>query len=151
MNDTELRATLPALRSLGWRDPSIATASGPTASGPGGTPPSPPSGPPGQGPGRPDSEGDIDVEERQKTARPRRYKVVFHNDDYTTMEFVVDVLRHFFHKSETEALHIMLTVHKKGSAVAGIYPRDVAETKVSEVTRHARENGMPLLVTAEPE
>ena len=109
-----------------------------------------PGGPPG-GPGRPEFDEDVDIEERQKTATVRRYKVIFHNDDYTTMEFVVDVLRQFFHKSETEALHIMLTVHKKGSAVAGVYPRDVAETKVSEVTRHARENGMPLLVTAEPE
>src|SRR5262245_13176530 len=92
-------------------------------------------------------EGDIEVEEHQKTQAPRRYQVIFHNDDYTTMEFVVDVLRRFFHKSETEALHIMLTVHKKGSAVAGIYPRDVAETKTAEVMRHARESGMPLLLT----
>jgi ATP-dependent Clp protease adaptor protein ClpS len=102
-------------------------------------------------PGNPQHEGDIEVEERQKTQAPRRYKVIFHNDDYTTMEFVVDVLRRFFHKSETEALHIMLTVHKKGSAVAGIYPRDVAETKTAEVMRHARESGMPLLLTTEPE
>jgi ATP-dependent Clp protease adaptor protein ClpS len=102
-------------------------------------------------PKNPKHEGDIEVEERQKTARPKRYKVIFHNDDYTTMEFVVLVLRQYFHKSETEALHIMLTVHKKGSAVAGIYPRDVAETKVAEVMRHAREHGMPLLLTTEPE
>lgn len=94
---------------------------------------------------------DVDVEERQKTAVPKRYRVIFHNDDYTTMEYVVEVLRRFFHKSETEALHIMLTVHKKGSAVAGVYPRDVAETKVAEVMHDARENGHPLLVTAEPE
>ena len=94
---------------------------------------------------------DVDVEERQKTAVPRRYKVIFHNDDYTTMEYVVEVLRRFFHKSDTEALHIMLTVHKKGRAVAAIYPRDVAETKVAEVMRDAREHGHPLLVTAEPE
>src|SRR5579883_1068816 len=96
-------------------------------------------------------EGDIEVEERQKTQVPRRYKVIFHNDDYTTMEFVVEVLRRYFHKSETEALHIMLTVHKKGSAVAGIYPRDVAETKASDVMRDAREHGHPLLLTTEPE
>jgi ATP-dependent Clp protease adaptor protein ClpS len=102
-------------------------------------------------PKNPRHEGDIEVEERQKTARPKRYKVIFHNDDYTTMEFVVLVLRQYFHKSETESLHIMLTVHKKGSAVAGIYPRDVAETKVAEVMRHAREMGMPLLLTTEPE
>ena len=100
---------------------------------------------------RKQGQGDTDVEERQKTAVPKRYRVIFHNDDYTTMEYVVEVLRRFFHKSETEALHIMLTVHKKGSAVAGVYPRDVAETKVAEVMRDARENGHPLLVTAEPE
>ena len=102
-------------------------------------------------PGNPELGDDIEVEERQKTAVPKRYKVIFHNDDYTTMEFVVEVLRKHFHKTETESLHIMLTVHRKGSAVAGIYPRDVAETKVAEVMRHAREHGMPLLLTTEAE
>ena len=100
---------------------------------------------------RPGGDQEVDVEERQKTAIPKRYKVIFHNDDYTTMEYVVEVLRRFFHKSETEALHIMLTVHKKGRAVAAIYPRDVAETKVAEVMRDARERGHPLLLTTEPE
>lgn len=104
-----------------------------------------------EGPQNPRHDEDIEVEEREKTATVRRYRVIFHNDDYTTMEYVIEVLRRFFHKSETEALHIMLTVHKKGSAVAGIYPRDVAETKVAEVTRDARERGHPLLLTAEPE
>ncbi len=102
-------------------------------------------------PKTPDLEGDSDVEDLPKSQNPRRFKVLFHNDDYTTMEYVVLVLRQFFHKSETEAMHIMLTVHKRGNAVAGIYPRDVAETKVDQVTNHAREHGMPLLVTAEPE
>ncbi len=99
----------------------------------------------------PRREEDVEVEERQKTAVPRRYKVIFHNDDYTTMEYVVEVLRRFFHKDETEALHIMLTVHKKGKAVAGTYPRDIAETKIAEVMQDARERGHPLLLTAEPE
>jgi ATP-dependent Clp protease adaptor protein ClpS len=103
------------------------------------------------GPRDPRHEEDVEVEERQKPAVPKRYNVIFHNDDYTTMEYVVDVLRGFFHKSETEALHIMLTVHKKGKAIAGVYPRDVAETKVAEVMRDAREHGHPLLLTAEPE
>jgi ATP-dependent Clp protease adaptor protein ClpS len=94
---------------------------------------------------------DVDVDERRKTAIPRKYKVIFHNDDYTTMEYVVEVLRRFFHKNETEALHVMLTVHKRGKAVAGVYPRDVAETKVAQVTSDARERGYPLLLTAEPE
>ena len=93
-------------------------------------------------PRNPRRDEDIEVEERQKTAVPKRYKVIFHNDDYTTMEFVVEALRRFFHKSETEAPHIMLTVHKKGKAVAGVYTRDVAETKVAEVMRDARERGI---------
>jgi ATP-dependent Clp protease adaptor protein ClpS len=104
-----------------------------------------------RGPEGPTREEDVDVEERHKTAVPKRYKVIFHNDDYTTMEYVVGVLRRFFHRTETEALHIMLTVHKKGRAVAGVYSREVAETKVAEVMRDARENGHPLLLTAEPE
>ena len=122
----------------------------PSSAGPGkGTPPEPPAGPPS----RPDEEHEtgIDVRERPKTHVPRRYRVLFHNDDYTTMEFVVDALVRFFHKSQAEATHIMLTVHKKGSGVAGTYTRDIAETKVEEVMKHARESGMPLLVTAEPE
>jgi len=93
----------------------------------------------------------IDVQERPKTNVPRRYRVIFHNDDYTTMEFVIEALIRFFHKTQAEATHVMLTVHKKGSGVAGIYTRDIAETKVEEVMKHARESGMPLLVTAEPE
>jgi ATP-dependent Clp protease adaptor protein ClpS len=115
-----------------------------------------PAGPPGEPPSREqqlegDLEGEVELEQRRKPAHPKRAKVMFHNDDYTTMEYVVFVLRKFFHKSETEALHVMLTVHKKGKAVAGVYPKEVAETKVAEVTRDARDHGHPLLVTAEPE
>lgn len=106
---------------------------------------------PSSPPARPNLGEESDVEELPRTQSPRKYKVIFHNDDYTTMEYVVHVLREFFFKSETEAAHIMLTVHKRGNAVAGIYPRDVAETKVNQVTEHAREYGMPLLVTCEPE
>jgi ATP-dependent Clp protease adaptor protein ClpS len=86
---------------------------------------------------------------RERVKRPRRYRVVLHNDDYTTMEFVVEVLERFFGKSPSEALHIMLQVHHKGRGVAGIYPKQVAETKVAEVTAEAREQGMPLLLTLE--
>ena len=113
-----------------------------------GSPPKPPAAPPRHDE---DHETGIDVRERPKTNVPRKYRVVFHNDDYTTMEFVIESLIRFFHKTQAEATHIMLTVHKKGNAVAGTYTRDVAETKVEEVTKHARDNGMPLLVTAEPE
>jgi len=104
-------------------------------------------------PNEKDGDGDtgtiIDV--RPKTATPRRYQVVFHNDDYTTMEFVILVLRQFFHKTETESIYIMLTIHKKGRGVAGVYTRDVAETKAAQICEFAREHQMPLLVTAEPE
>ena len=99
----------------------------------------------------PDEGDDVDLEDKPTTATPRRYKVLFHNDDYTTMEFVIEVLKKFFHKTDTEAVHIMLTVHKSGAAVAGVYTRDVAETKSTQVMDYARENGMPLMLTTEPE
>ena len=100
-------------------------------------------------PQKPLEEGELATKERLKT--PRLFRVVFHNDDYTTMDFVVEVLRGHFHKTEAEALHVMLTVHKKGAAVAGVYPRDVAETKVARVVQYARKRGMPLLLTTEPD
>jgi len=100
-----------------------------------------------------DDDADLatDVEDKPRSATPRRFKVIVHNDDYTTMDFVIEVLTRFFHKSETEATHLMLTVHKLGSAVAGVYTRDVAETKIAHVTDYAREQEMPLLLTMEPE
>jgi ATP-dependent Clp protease adaptor protein ClpS len=94
---------------------------------------------------------DVELEDKPISANPRRYRVIFHNDDYTTQEFVVYVLMRFFHKSESEAQHIMLTVHFKGAAVAGVYTRDVAETKAQQVMDLARERGMPLMLTTEPE
>lgn len=97
------------------------------------------------------SEGALAVEERPKTKRPRRYKVLLHNDDFTTMEFVVEVLVEHFHKTPAEATHVMLQVHHRGVGVAGVYPREAAETKVAEVTAAARAQGMPLLVTLEEE
>ena len=96
-------------------------------------------------------EGSVDTKSREKVQKARRFRVLFHNDDYTTMEFVVLVLIKFFQKTETEATQIMLSIHHKGHGVAGIYPRDVAETKVARVTDFAKEHGMPLMVTAEPE
>jgi ATP-dependent Clp protease adaptor protein ClpS len=94
--------------------------------------------------------GGVVVEKERKTARPRKYFVIFHNDDYTTREFVVHVLMRFFSKTETEATHIMLTVHHKGRGVAGVYTRDIAETKAQQVIDYAGKFGMPLRVTAEP-
>lgn len=96
-------------------------------------------------------DGELAFDQRAKVRRPRRWKVLLHNDDFTTMDFVVHVLTRHFHKSEGEATHIMLQVHHKGVGVAGVYPRETAETKVVEVTDDARANGMPLLVTAEAE
>lgn len=108
------------------------------------------------GPSRPPSkdpseDGDVAIEVRKKTEVPRRFLVVFHNDDYTTQEFVVHVLMTIFHKDETSAFAIMLEVHHRGWGVAGAYSRDVAETKVEQVLGYARERGHPLKVTAEPE
>ncbi len=88
---------------------------------------------------------------REKTKRPRRWKVLLHNDDYTTTDFVVQTLIRHFRKSPAEATHIMLQVHHAGIGVAGVYTREVAETKVAEVIADARAEGMPLLVTAEAE
>ena len=99
----------------------------------------------------PDGEGDLELLERKKVDRPKRYKVLLHNDDFTTMEFVIEVLMRFFHKEETEAMHIMLNVHHKGQGVCGLYSKDIAETKVAQVLDFAKEHGMPLMITAEPE
>jgi ATP-dependent Clp protease adaptor protein ClpS len=87
----------------------------------------------------------------KKTRRPRRARILLHNDDYTTMEFVVHVLTQHFGKAPAEATRIMLDVHYKGRGVAGVYPLEVAETKVAEVMAEARANEMPLLLTTEPE
>lgn len=91
------------------------------------------------------------IEDRPQTQQPRRWQVLLHNDDYTTMDFVVYVLMKHFAKSHAEATHVMLQVHHKGLGRAGTYPKDVAETKVADVTAEAREQGMPLLLTTEPE
>ncbi len=84
-----------------------------------------------------------------KVKRPPVYKVLLLNDDYTTMEFVVHVLQKFFQKSFDEATRIMLHVHMKGLAVCGFYPREIAETKVTQVVDYARKNEYPLQCTME--
>ncbi len=103
----------------------------------------------------PDKAGDTAVVPRtrveKKLERPKLYKVLLHNDDYTTREFVVWVLEVVFRRSETEAVQIMLHVHNNGIGVAGIYPFEVAEEKVQRVTELAEQNEFPLLTTLEPE
>ncbi len=93
----------------------------------------------------------VATEQEQKVERPRLFKVLLHNDDYTTMEFVVMVLMTVFHHPEPEAVRIMMHVHQKGVGVAGIYSYEIAETKAAKVTRLARENEFPLRCSVEPE
>ena len=89
--------------------------------------------------------------DRVRIEEPRQYKVVFHNDDFTTMEFVTEVLRVVFNKPADEAVTLMMRVHREGQAVVGIYSYDVAMTKASMATSMARNEGFPLKVTCEPE
>ncbi|WP_434220876.1 ATP-dependent Clp protease adapter ClpS [Paralimibaculum aggregatum] len=94
---------------------------------------------------------DIAVKTRAQTKRPSLYKVLLLNDDYTPMEFVVYVLERFFNMSTDSAYHVMMTVHTKGVAVVGVYPYEVAETKVTQVMDCARSNQHPLQCTMEKE
>ena len=94
-------------------------------------------------------EHEVVTETEKKLKRPPLYKVLLHNDDYTTKEFVVQVLQYVFHKEQTEAVHIMLHVHKKGIGVAGVYTYEVAETKVALVESLARQYEYPLKCTME--
>jgi len=95
----------------------------------------------------------IVVETKKKTRlkRPRLFRILMHNDDYTTRDFVVYVLQSVFHHSEGESVKIMLHVHNTGSGVAGVFTREVAETKVAKVQRLAEQNGFPLRLSMEPE
>lgn len=94
---------------------------------------------------------DTAVKPRVTTRRPRQYKVILHNDDYTTMEFVIVVLMRFFAKSIHQATEQMFEVHTQGSTIAGVFPKEIAETKAQETAQAAEQAGMPLLVTCEPE
>jgi len=96
-----------------------------------------------------EEDGEIIV--RDKVVPPSRYKVLLHNDDYTTMEFVIYVLKHFFNKTEEESHKIMLKVHHEGVGVCGIYTFEVAETKVQQVLDAAEVEGHPLKCTYEKE
>ena len=96
--------------------------------------------------------GDLVLERTEKQTRePARFKVLLINDDYTTMEFVVQILENVFHKQPAEAYRIMMAVHTQGKGLCGVYPHEVAETKVATVIDLARESGFPLLAAMEPE
>jgi ATP-dependent Clp protease adaptor protein ClpS len=84
------------------------------------------------------------VKEKEKLKEPEDFRVILLNDDYTTMDFVVEILRLVFHKDKTEARRIMLDVHKKGQGMVGMYPWDIAQTKVNQVHALAREHEFPL-------
>ncbi len=92
---------------------------------------------------------DQQVQEGTQVRPPRMYRVILHNDHYTTMEFVVDILVRVFHKPSAEAKRIMLDVHRRGSGVCGVYSYDIARTKVSQVLALARQQEFPLKCTAE--
>ncbi len=93
----------------------------------------------------------VKTESKQKLKKPPLYKVLLHNDNYTTMEFVVLVLMYIFNHSEDEAFRIMLRVHNQGLGIAGVYTHEIAETKVAKVANLAREHEYPLLCTMEEE
>jgi ATP-dependent Clp protease adaptor protein ClpS len=125
-----------------------------------GGPNEPPSGPPQPPPSRRDNGNNNEDGEgrsgaltltRTRTKKPSMYKVLMLNDDYTPMEFVVDVLQHIFQKTREEANKIMLHVHQKGVGVCGVYTYEVAETKVTQTVDYARKNQHPLQCTLEKE
>jgi ATP-dependent Clp protease adaptor protein ClpS len=94
---------------------------------------------------------DLELEEDTKIKYPKKYKVLLLNDDYTSMEFVIDILISIFHKSFKEAEAIMLEVHKKDKGVCGVYTNEIAETKVMQVHKKARDSGFPLRAEMEEE
>lgn len=89
------------------------------------------------------------AESEEKTEQPPLFRVLLHNDDYTTMDFVVHVLQTIFNMAEDQAIQVMLNVHVKGIGIAGVYTYEVAEMKVARTTAMAREQEFPLLVTME--
>jgi ATP-dependent Clp protease adaptor protein ClpS len=97
------------------------------------------------------TDGEVLERAKQETKKPDLYKVVLLNDDYTTMDFVVQVLESIFHKQPAEAFRIMMMVHTQGKGLCGVYPHEVAETKVQAVMESAREHGFPLRAAMEPE
>ena len=95
--------------------------------------------------------GEVLERTKHETKRPELYKVLLLNDDYTTMDFVVEVLESIFNKQPAEAFRIMMMVHTQGKGLCGVYPYEIAETKVEAVINRARDNGFPLKAAMEPE
>ena len=93
----------------------------------------------------------ISSKSEQKNSYPRMYKVILHNDDYTSMDFVVEIIRNVFGKSFDKAFQIMLNIHKQGKDVCGLFIYEIAETKVNTVHSLARDKGFPLKSTMEKE
>lgn len=100
---------------------------------------------------QPDSNVTIETVTSEKTSSYPMYKVLLHNDDKTSMQFVVDILRRFFNKEYIAALKIMLEVHEKGCALAGVYMKEHAEFRIDQTVSMARARGFPLSLSMEPE
>lgn len=98
-----------------------------------------------------DTDEGVLTESKQKVEKPPMYKVLLHNDDYTSQEFVVLILQSIFHKSFADAFKIMLAVHHSGIGIAGVYTHEVAEAKCNKVVEMAQSQGFPLLCTVEEE
>lgn len=94
-----------------------------------------------------DRDGSDTIKKPKKPKPPRKYKVIYHNDDYTPMEFVIYILKSIFNKSTPDAERIMLNVHKLGEGVAGLYSYQIAEQKAVDTLEEAKKNKYPLLVT----
>ena len=99
-------------------------------------------------PGR-EADGGVLTDKKEKIQEPPLYRVLLHNDDYTTMEFVVMILETVFHKNSTDATRIMLNVHQQGTGIAGVYTREIADTKINVVHDLARRNEFPLRCSME--
>lgn len=102
-------------------------------------------------PEKPGEKGTPETILKERAEKPRMWKVLLHNDDYTTQEFVTWLLIEVFRKSRIEAVRLMLQIHTTGKGVGGVYTKEVAETRAALATDHARAAGFPLLVTTEPE
>ena len=98
-----------------------------------------------------ESEGDVLTESETKLEKPKLFKVLLHNDDFTTMEFVVFVLQYVFNRNDLDAFSVMLKVHNEGVGIAGIYPYEIAKTKSEKTMNLARSREYPLLCTIEAE